>query len=239
MDNIKLDDNPSPPPKIGYGPPGAPIEDFVDVNTIPIKISANYKQPGVINRTYQVATTTNIYGFMGDFLWNVETTTPWITLTKETPDPTLQGYNFTPAWPRQFQTFTLTVNPAGLAPGVHLGYITFNGILFNQDFPPPAQGLLALNQPLTVPVELRIIDGNGGKPGQGSLCQTMAGPLTPMGSPYYFIDPNTTDPIATLIVKSGQIDKMTICCYPNQLPQNLARMLYVLRYWQITHTGSG
>ncbi|MBR9978584.1 MAG: T9SS type A sorting domain-containing protein, partial [Bacteroidetes bacterium] len=27
--------------------------------------------------------------------------------------------------------------------------------------------------------------------------------------------------------------------FPNQLPQNLARMLYVQRYWQISHVGTG
>ncbi|MBE0642860.1 MAG: T9SS type A sorting domain-containing protein, partial [Bacteroidetes bacterium] len=27
--------------------------------------------------------------------------------------------------------------------------------------------------------------------------------------------------------------------YPNQLPQNIARMLYVKRYWQVTYTGTG
>jgi hypothetical protein len=32
---------------------------------------------------------------------------------------------------------------------------------------------------------------------------------------------------------------MTIRVYPNQLPRNLARMMYVKRYWQITHTGTG
>ncbi|MFA6233236.1 MAG: T9SS type A sorting domain-containing protein, partial [Bacteroidota bacterium] len=52
-------------------------------------------------------------------------------------------------------------------------------------------------------------------------------------------DPQTGDPIATLQVTSGQIASMTIRCYPMQLPQNLARMLYVQRYWQISHTGTG
>ena len=32
---------------------------------------------------------------------------------------------------------------------------------------------------------------------------------------------------------------MTITVYPNQLPTNITRLLYVKRYWQITHTGTG
>ena len=40
-------------------------------------------------------------------------------------------------------------------------------------------------------------------------------------------------------VTSGQIDAMTITAYPNQLPMNLQRMLFVRRYWQIKHTGTG
>ena len=86
---------------------------------------------------------------------------------------------------------------------------------------------------------MRIVDGNGGKPGQGILCETKSGPLTPAGSPYQFIDPTTSNPIATVTVTSGQIDELNICCFPNQLPQNIARMLYVMRYWQINHRGSG
>ena len=112
-----------------------------------------YKQPGVVNKTFEVATTTDIYGFMGDFLWDVETTTPWITLTKQNPEPTLQGYNFTPPRPRQFQTFTLTVNPAGivrlnnkgsLRPGADADWdFTFTRIAITEDdhdLPPELQG---------------------------------------------------------------------------------------------------
>ena len=237
MDNIKLDDNPSPPPKIGYGAPGAAISTFINTNTPPIVVSVNYKTPVIVNKTYEVANTINIYGANGDFLWDVETADSWITLTKESPDPTLQGYNFTPPRPRQNQTFTMTINPAGMAPGVHIGYLNFYGILFNDDFPPPGSGLIATNQILRVPVELRIINA-GGKSGPASITATFA-PMTVAGSPYAFIDPNSGTPIANVRVTAGQIDKMTITCYPNQLPQNLARMLYVKRYWQITHTGTG
>jgi hypothetical protein len=237
IDDVVLDDNPSPPPKIGYGLPGSPITSFIDNPAIPIKVTAVYKQPGLINRTYQVASTTNIYGAAGDFLWDVESSTPWISLTKETPDPTLQGYNLTPPRPRQFQTFTMTINPSGLAPGVHLGSITFYGILFNYDFPPPANGLVATNEPFVVPVELRI-SATGSKGGATSMTATM-GPLTVPGSPYHFTDPGTGDPIATVQVTGGQIDVMTITVFPNQLPTNITRFLYVTRYWQITHTGTG
>jgi len=239
MDNIKLDDNPSPPPKIGYAPPGSPIEDFVNDDSDPIIVTATYKQPGMINKTFQVATTTNIYGVNGDMLWDVESADSWITITKESPDPTLQGYNFTPPRPRQFQTFTLTVDPSGMAPGVHMGSVTFYAILFNDDFPPPSQGLVATNQPLVVPVELRIIDGSGQGSGKTSFTATLPGPFTVAGSPYTFVDNQTNDPVATLEVTGGQIDALTIHCFPNQLPQNLARLLYVKRYWMFEHVGSG
>lgn len=238
LDNIKFDDNPSPPPKIGYALPGTPIDQFIDTPTVPIVVTANYKSPGLIHKTFQVATTTNIYGVNGDFLWDVETSTSWITLTKQTPEPTAQGYNFTPPRPRQFQTFTLTVDPSGLAPGTHVGNLTLYGILFNDDFMPPNDGLIATNEPFVVPVELRITNA-GGKTGPKYFEETIPGPLTVAGSPYPFTDPATGTPIATLNVTGGQIDQMTIRVYPNQLPQNLARMLYVLRYWQVDHVGSG
>jgi len=238
IDDIKLDDNPSPPPKIGYGLPGVPITQFIDDPTIPIVVTANYKTPGTVNRTYEVATTTNIYGSAGDFLWDVETTTPWMTVTKAVPDPTLQNFNFTPPRPRQFQTFTMSIDPSGLAPGVHTGYLTFYGILFNDDFPPPASGLVATNEPFVVPVQLRIIQSGSGA-GPASLAHSINAPMTVMGSPYDFYDVSTGTPIARVNVTSGQIDQMTIRVYPNQLPQNLARYRYVKRYWQISHVGTG
>jgi hypothetical protein len=238
VDNIKLDDNPSPPPKIAFGLPGAALSTFIDDPTYTISVVTNYKQPGIINRTYEVQSKTNIYGMNGDFLWDVETSTPWLKVTKAVPNPTLQNYNFIPPRPRQFQTFTLSVDPSGLAAGVYLGSITFYGILFNDDFPPPANGLNATNQPLIIRVELRVTSA-GSKGGPLALVGTVPGPLTVPGSPYYFTDGQTGDPIATLQVTSGQIASMTIRCYPNQLPQNLARMLYVQRYWQISHTGTG
>jgi hypothetical protein len=238
VDNIKLDDNPSPPPKTAFGLPGADLSTFVDNPSYKITVMANYKQPGLIHRTYEVQSKTNIYGAMGDFLWDVETSTPWISLTKETPNATLQGYNLTPPRPRQFQTFTMSVNPSGLAPGTHTGLITFYGILFNNDFPPPGSGLVATNEPLNITVEL-IITNAGSKSGPSSITQTISTPLTVPGSPYNFVDPNTGDPIATVEVTSGQIDAMTITAFPNQLPQNLQRKLFVKRYWQIQHTGSG
>jgi len=238
LDNIKLDDNPSPPPKIGYAVPGTPIAQFIDDPVIPIVVLANYKSPGMIHRTYEVASTTNIYGTMGDFLWDVETTTPWIVLTKSVPEPTLQGYNFTPPRPRQHQTFTMSVDASSLAPGVHIGEITFYGILFNNDFPPPANGLIATNEPYVVRVELRVVQ-SGSKAGPVYLQHEIAAPMTVGGSPYEFKDAASGDPIATVHVTSGQIDYMRIRVYPNQLPQNLARFLYVKRYWQISHTGTG
>ncbi len=236
IDDIVLDDNPSPPPKIAFGLPGDPINTFIDSPSRKLQYQANYKAPGLITKSYQVASMTNIYGADGDFLWDVETTTPWLRVTKATPDPTLQGYNFTPPRPRQFQDFTLTVNPNGLAPGLHIGQITLYGILFNNDFPPPSSGLIATNEPLTIDVELRIVNA-GSKTGPAYEEMTIAG-LLASGNTYNFTGQGTGNPIATVDVTGGSINGMTIRVYPNQLPLNLARMLYVKRYWQIT-TGSG
>ncbi|MBE0645871.1 MAG: hypothetical protein IH600_17450, partial [Bacteroidetes bacterium] len=238
LDNLKIDDNPSPPPKIAFGLPGTDLSTFIDNPATKLTFIANYKVPGIINRTYEVQSKTNIYGLNGDFLWDVETSTPWITLTKETPNPTMQNYNFAPPRPRQLQTFTMSVNPTGLAPGTHIGMITFYGMLFNDDFPPPATGLVATNEPLNITVELQLVNaGSKGGPTyiQGGINTVMTVP----GSPYNISDPTTGDPIATVHVTSGQINTMTIRAYPNQLPQNIARMLYVKRYWQVTYTGTG
>ncbi|MBE0644553.1 MAG: T9SS type A sorting domain-containing protein [Bacteroidetes bacterium] len=238
IDNIKIDDNPSPPPKIAFGLPGTDLSTFIDNPATKITLIANYKSPGVINRTYEVQSKTNIYGANGDFLWDVETSTPWITLTKEVPNPTLQNYNFAPPRPRQFQTFTMSVNPSGLAPGTHIGEITFYGMLFNDDFPPPSSGLVATNEPLAITVELKIVNA-GSKGGPTYIEGGVNTVMTVPGSPYDLVDVNTGDPIATVHVTSGQINSMTIRAYPNQLPQNIARMLYVKRYWQVTYTGTG
>jgi hypothetical protein len=234
IDNIKLDDNPSPPPKIAYGLPNSPIGQFIDDPTVPISIVANYKSAGMITRTYQVASSTDIYGSNGDFLWDVETSTPWITLSKAVPQPTAQGYNFTPPRPRQFQDFTMTVNPSGLAPGVHKGQLVFYGILFNDDFLPPSSGLIATNEPLVVEVELRIVTAGSkvGSPWEETTVMSMGS-----GNTYDFTAPGSGMPIARVEVVSGAINNMTIRVYPNQLPLNLSRMMYVKRYWQITHSG--
>ena len=158
--------------EIGYGLPGAPVSSYNSDPTVPIQITANYKSPGLINKTYAVTTTTDIFGKNGDFLWDVTSSTPWIKITKSVPDPTLQGYNFTPPRPRQFQTFTMSVDPSGLPIGVHQGEITFYGILFNDDFTPPNNGLIATNEPLQIKVELRIM-GSGSQAGPTSMTRTM------------------------------------------------------------------
>ncbi|MDX9759866.1 MAG: BNR-repeat neuraminidase N-terminal domain-containing protein, partial [Bacteroidota bacterium] len=66
IDKIMLDDNPSPPPKIAYGMPGDPIADFIDDPAYPIVMSATYKAPGLVNKTFAVASSTDIYGTLGD-----------------------------------------------------------------------------------------------------------------------------------------------------------------------------
>ncbi|MBN1447994.1 MAG: T9SS type A sorting domain-containing protein [Bacteroidetes bacterium] len=238
IDWLKLDENPSPPPKIGYGAPGAKITEFVDVEGASINLTAIYKQPGKIVKTYEVASTTDIYGLNGDFLWDVETTDSWISITKETPDPTMQGYNFTPPRPRQFQSFTMSIDPSGLAPGLHTGVLRFYGTLFNDDFPPPDKGLTATNEIYEVKVNLRIITA-GTKNGPTQLTASWPGVLTVAGSPYNLVDQSTGLPLAIVNVTNGQINSMTVRCFPNQLPTNLARKMYVMRYWQIDYTGSG
>jgi len=237
IDNLKMDDNPSPPPKIGYGIPGTPITSYISDAAIPIIVVANYKAPGVISKTFSVATTTNIYGASGDFLWDVETSTPWISIVKDVPDPTAQGWNFTPPRPRQFQNFTMNIDASTLLPGVHTGKIRFYGILFNNDFPPPSNGLTATNQIYKVTVQLRVITA-GSKAGNPSMAMTVT---TPMTAPnvYVFKDPQTNDPIATVKVTSGTINCMTITCYPNALPANISRLLYVKRYWTFQYGGTG
>jgi len=238
IDWLKLDKNPSPPPVIGFGQPGADISTFIDDLGASIDLTAIYKQPGKITKTYEVASTTNIYGLNGDFLWDVETTDPWITLIKEKPEPTLQGYNFTPPRPRQHQTFTMTIDPSGLAPGLHTGTLRFYGTLFNDDFKPPNAGLVATNEIFEVKVNLRIVTA-GTKNGPKQLTATLPGPFTVAGSPYDFVDQGTGLRLATVEVTNGQINTLTIHCFPNQLPQNLARKMYVTRYWQIDYTGTG
>jgi hypothetical protein len=235
VDDIVLDDNPSPPPIIAFGAPGEPLNTFIDTPSGKLLFQANYKSPGMITRTYEVQSSTNIYGLNGDFLWDVESSTPWISISKSTPEPTMQGYNFTPPRPRQFQDFTLTINPNGLAPGLHVGRITLYGILFNDDFPPPANGLIATNEPLEIDVELRVVNA-GSKTGPSYEEAALSMPML-SGNTYDFVAPNTGNPIASVEVSSGMINGMTIRVYPNQLPLNLARMLYVKRYWQITHGG--
>jgi hypothetical protein len=128
----------------------------------------------------------------------------------------------------------MTIDPSGLPIGVHKGELQFYGMLFNNDFPPPASGLRATNEVLKVTVELRVVASGGG---YAPASQTMT--FGPMVAPntYQFKDPVTGDPIATVQMTGGQVNQMTITVFPNQLPQNLARMHYVKRYWQITHTG--
>jgi len=86
-------------------------------------------------------------------------------------------------------------------------------------------------------VELRVIQ-SGSKIGNNTM---VASVLTPMTAPntYVFKDPQTSDPIATVKMTGGTANWMTITCYPNQLPSNISRMLYVKRYWQIAYGGTG
>jgi hypothetical protein len=130
----------------------------------------------------------------------------------------------------------MTVNPAGLAPGLHVGTLRYFGMLFNDDFPPPNNGLKATNEIYEVQVNLRVVT-TGTKNGPPSV-EVTVGPL-PVGGPYNLIVQPSGETIASVEVTSGRIDQLTIRAFPNQLPQNLARMMYVMRYFQIENTASG
>lgn len=235
IDNVVLDVNPTPPPKIGIGLPGTAQGSHIDNIATPIQFSALYKKVGTIARTYEVVSTTYNYGAPGDFLWNVTTSTPWLSLVSSTP-ATLQYLTsnpYTPARPRQGQTFTLTVNPAGLLPGTYTGSITLSASLFNAQFP---SGIGATNQPLTLPVILTVVDPNAGGSGNGSQRACLTN-LVPSPVPYVFMDANGA-PMASVTVTSGSIPSMCIEAFSAQLPAGIARYRYVQKYFTVTASGT-
>jgi hypothetical protein len=141
---------------------------------------------------------------------------------------------YVPARPRQLQTFTLSVDPAGLQPGVYNGIITLNASLYNSTFP---GGMKATNDPFPMPVVLTITDPNAGATPTGGqqACKTN---MTTSATPYVFTDIKGV-PMASVKVTSGTIPSFCITQYPGQLPLGIARYRYVQKYFNVTAAGTG
>lgn len=237
VDDLTLDVNPAPPPKIGYRYEASAtfVDDPASAN---ITVKAVYKTPGTVTRRYEVSNTTNLYGSNGDFLWDVTTTTPWLTITKDAAAPTAQPTNpFTPPRPRQGQYFVLEFDPTGLNPGTYTGSITFQAKLFNDDYPPTGPGLNATNAPFTVPVVLTV-DASGTASGPAVNVAVLAANLAAPNSA--LMTDATGRLIAKLTSTNGTIPAgFTITEYPNQLPLGYTRLKYVRKYWTFSNFGSG
>ncbi|MDH7515209.1 MAG: T9SS type A sorting domain-containing protein [Bacteroidota bacterium] len=237
LDDIILDENPTPPPKIGYGAPGTAQGQHIDDPSIYMKILAIYKKPGLIQKTYEVVSTTYNYGAPGDFFWDVKTTTSWLKVTKATPDPPQYKIPnpYTPPRPRQNQTFLLEVDPTGFQPGKYYGTLTLYGTLYNAQYP---NGIKATNEPFPVTVELTVIDVGSGVPGTPNSAKACFSNMTTSATPYVFAD-QTGLPFAAVTVTQGTIQNMCIEVFPNQLPSGIARYRYVQRYFVVTTSGTG
>ena len=235
VDNVVLDVNPTPPPKIGIGLPGTAQGMHIDNIATPVQLAAVYKKAGDVSRTFEVVSTTYNYGAPGDFLWDVSTTTPWLKLTKSTPGQLLYlaSNPYTPARARQGQTFTLVANPAGLAPGVYTGTISLVASLFNAQYP---GGIKATNEIFNLPVVLTITDptAGAGPSGGQKACLTN---LVASPTPYVFRDVNGVA-MAAVTVTSGSVPSMCIEQFSGQLPPGIARYRYVQKYWNVTATGT-
>ena len=231
IDNVILDDNPVPPPKIGYGAPGTPQWQHIDYQNSVINIQATYKQSQTAPRQFEVVSTTYIYGSPGDFLWSGSSNQTWLKFTMDPADPTqyLSGNPYTPNWPRQGQKFTLVADPSNLPVGTHQAELTLVGKLYNDIFP---NGIDATNQPFKILVNLVISASSGGKLSYAEQTHTNMVP----SNPYLFMDQNG-DVFASVVVRANVIPSMTIRVYPYQLPTGAARYRYVRRYWQIDATG--
>jgi hypothetical protein len=237
IDDIILDENPTPPPKIGYGLPGTPNGQHIDNPATPLQLFAIYKKPGVINHTYEVVSTTYNYGAPGDFLWDVVSNTPWIKITKSVANPTLYlpSNPFIPARPRQLQTFTLEVDPGQFLPGTYNGSITMYGKLYNSQYP---AGISATNEPYPVTVQLNVTTAGSGVPGAPTSLKACMSSMPASVTPYLFKDGNGQT-FAAVTVTSGSIPSMCIEAFPAQLPAGIARYRYVQRYFKVAAGGSG
>ncbi|MBL0177319.1 MAG: T9SS type A sorting domain-containing protein [Ignavibacteria bacterium] len=237
IDDVILDENPTPPPKIGYGLPGTPNGQHVDNAAVPLQLFAIYKKPGVINHAYEVVSTTYNYGAPGDFLWDVVSNTPWIKITKSVANPTqyLASNPFLPARPRQLQTFTLEVDPTQFLPGTYTGSLTMYGKLYNSQYP---AGISATNEPYPVTVQLNVTSAGSGVPGAPTSLKACVSTMPASVTPYLFKD-GTGKTFAAVTVTSGAIPSMCIEAFPAQLPAGIARYRYVERYFKVTAGGSG
>ena len=234
IDNIRMFDNPLPPPKIAWGPEGGPYTS--DPNER-LSYTGVYKKTGIITETIEIVNETGWYGVPeGDFLWDVTTTASWINLKKSTPDPLtyLATNPYSPAWARQNQEVTLELYTHILPPGTHNTTLDFRGELHNSVYD---RGIEASNQVFRLPVQLVLTGTGGGGTGDSDDDASETG-LTVGGSPYVFKD-DMGNPFATVHVTGGTIPTMTIKSFPGQLPRHLARLRYVKHYWMIEATGSG
>ena len=238
IDGIILDENPTPPPKIGWGLPGTAQGQHIDNISTPMQIIAIYKKPGKIMKTYEVVSTTYNYGSPGDFLWDVTTSTSWLKVIKSIANPTqyLPGNPFNPARPRQLQTFSLEIDPTGLQPGTYNGQLIMNGRLYNSQYP---SGIGATNEPFPVPVQLIVMDAGSGVPGSANSIRVCRAGLTTSATPYVFADPSNGLPFAAVTVTSGTIPNICIEAFPGQLPQGIARYRYIQRYFNVASGGTG
>lgn len=235
VDNIYLDKNPTPPPKIGWGPIGAPEGGHFDKPTDKMTFTAVYKSAtGSLSKTWEVVSTTYKYGAPGDFWWDAISITPWIKITKATPNPgQYMPSPFGMDRPRQLQTFTVTVDPTRFAPGTYNGTIQMYGRLYNSDYP---AGIDATNQILNVPVVLIVTDvGSGRGAPSVQVCRTN---LSTSANWVALNDPNGM-PIAELQVTSGTIANICITAYPNQMPIGRPAGYFAPeRYFTATASGS-
>jgi parallel beta helix pectate lyase-like protein/reelin-like protein len=233
LDDIRLYDNPFPPPKIAYGINPVYSSDPL----IPIKFSGVYKKTGLLSRTYEVINSTGWYGNPeGDMLWDVNTAASWVDLFKSTPDPlTFLTVNpFSPPWARQRQTFTMEINAGILAPGTHTTSLDFDAYLYNNVY---TRGIRASNAIFSVPVELTLSAAGGSGSGANSGSMSYAS-MDPSGNPWIFQD-TQGNVFAVVNVTGGFIPSMTITSYPGQLPKHISRYRYVDHYWTIDATGTG
>ena len=227
IDDIRLYDNPYPPPKIAYGV--FPI--YIDDPTIPITFTGVYKKTGLLTKTFEVVNTTGWYGNPdGDMLWDVTTPAPWIDLIKSTPDPMvyLTTNPFNPPWCRQNQTFTMQVNASILPPGTHTTTLDFDAYLYNPTY---QRGIRASNAIFSVPVELILSQAGGAGTDVGKAAMNITG-LDGSGNPYEFKD-SQGNLFASVWVTGGVIPSMTITSYPGQLPLHISKYRYVDHYWTI------
>jgi parallel beta-helix repeat protein len=233
LDDLRLLDNPFPPPKIAYGND----PNYIDDATIPMKFTGVYKKTGLLTYTSEVVSSTGWYGDPeGDFLWDANCLAHWIDLYKSVPDPLtfLSSNPYSPPWARQRQTFTMNINASILPAGTHTTTLDLDAYLYNDVY---SRGIRATNALFSIPVELTLSASGGPGPGGSPAKQTYAS-MSPGGNPWIFQD-TQGNVFAVVNVTGGVIPSMTITSYPGQLPKHISRYRYVDHYWTIDATGTG